>query len=179
MESHWGNRDPVAKGGDLKGANAKRGTRMRTVEFGDEVWCLDIALVLPGVLFVAIALPLDEELEPIRSHATIQHPFNFEVFLTLTKHRWRWGHWLSARDGVVRSQGQIDNWEDRVQATQGLRKAKAIGLQPHPTLYCIGPKSSMSQLLRRTSGVYVTGIKIDLVARCEDGSRFALAVVVR
>jgi hypothetical protein len=35
---------------------------MWTVEFSDEVWCFDITLVLPGVLFIAIALPLDEEL---------------------------------------------------------------------------------------------------------------------
>jgi hypothetical protein len=117
MESHWWNSDPVVKGGDLKGANATRGTRMRMVEFGDEVWCLDIALVLPGVLFVAIALPLDEELQPIHSHVTIQHPLNFEVFLTLTKNRWWWGHWLLPRDGVIRGRGQLDDWEDRMQAT--------------------------------------------------------------
>jgi hypothetical protein len=111
MESHWGNRDPIAKGGDLKGANATRGTRMRTVEFSDEVWCLDIALVLQGVLFVAISLPLDEELQPIRSHATIQHPLNFEVFLTLTKNGWWWGHWLLPRDGVSQGRGQLDDWK--------------------------------------------------------------------
>jgi hypothetical protein len=87
MESHWGNRDPVAKGGHLKGANATRGTRMQAVEFRDEVWCLDITLILPGVLFITVSLPLDEELQTICSHATIQHPFNFEVFLTLTKNR--------------------------------------------------------------------------------------------
>jgi hypothetical protein len=62
MESHWGNRDPFAKGGHLKGANATRSTRMRMVEISDEVWCFDITLVLPRVLFVTIALPLDEEL---------------------------------------------------------------------------------------------------------------------
>jgi hypothetical protein len=49
-------------------------------------------------------------------HATIQHPFNFEVFLTLTKNRWWWGHWLFTRDGVIWSRGQLDNWEDRLQA---------------------------------------------------------------
>jgi hypothetical protein len=36
----------------------------------------------------------------------------------------------------------------------------------------------MCQLLRRTSGVYVTGIKIDLVAGCKDVDRFAPAVVL-
>jgi hypothetical protein len=63
MESHWGNRDLVAKGGHLKGANAMRGTRMRAVELSDEVWCLHITFILLGVLFVTISLPLDEELQ--------------------------------------------------------------------------------------------------------------------
>jgi hypothetical protein len=87
------------------------------VELSDDVWCLDISLVLPGVLFVTISLPLDEELQTIHSHVTIQHPFNFEVFLTLMKNRWWRGHWLSPRDGVIQSRGQLDNWEHRVQVT--------------------------------------------------------------
>jgi hypothetical protein len=100
--------------GHLQGANATRGTRMQAVELSDEVWCLDIMLILTGVVFVAIPLPIDEELQTIHLHATIQHLFNVEVFLALMNNRWWWGHWLSPRDGVVQSRCQLDNWEDRV-----------------------------------------------------------------
>jgi hypothetical protein len=49
MESHWGNRDPVVKGAHPKEMNAARGIRMRAGELSNEVWSLDIMLVLPGV----------------------------------------------------------------------------------------------------------------------------------
>jgi hypothetical protein len=98
MDSHWGNRDPVAKGGHLKGVNVTKGTRMRMVEFSDEVWYLDIMLFLPGVLFITIALPLDEELQTIprmqlsRTISTsIPHPREEQVVVGALVVAWGWG----------------------------------------------------------------------------------------
>ena len=45
-------------------------------ESGNEVWGSDITLVFPRILFIAIPLPLDEELEVVCLHLVIQHLLN-------------------------------------------------------------------------------------------------------
>ena len=61
---------------------------------------MDIALVLPRVLFVAIPLPLDEELEVVRSHSAVEYLLDFEVLFTFSEdRRGRWSG-LSPRDRV-------------------------------------------------------------------------------
>ena len=68
------------------------GSWVQMVEVGDEVWGLDIALILPRILFIAVPIPLDEELKVVHLHSTVQHLLNFEMFLTLMKGRWgQWG----------------------------------------------------------------------------------------
>ena len=49
-------------------------------EVCNKFWSLDIALVLPGILFIAIPLPLNEELQIICSHLAVQHYLTLKCF---------------------------------------------------------------------------------------------------
>jgi hypothetical protein len=96
------------------------------VEFSDEVWCLDIMLILPGVLFVTIALPCHQELQTIRSHATIQHPFNLKVFLTLTKNRRTGG---GGGTGCLPGMGSFGAGVNLITGKTGCKRLKDFGRQ--------------------------------------------------
>ena len=126
------------------------------VEVGDEVWGLDITLILPRILFVAIPLPLDEELQVVCLHLTAQHLHNFKMFFTLMKNRW--GQWscLSIGNWVWGSGGQLDNWEDGMEVAQEFQKVKVVGLWPHPAFNDISVKGTTCFPLQKHLGVFLT-----------------------
>jgi hypothetical protein len=75
---------------------------------------------------LVIALPLDQVLQAVVPHSTIQYRLNFILFLTVNEScGWGWCR-LSARDGIRKHGGQLDHGEDRVKAAEVGRERKAV-----------------------------------------------------
>jgi hypothetical protein len=73
---------------------------MVIVELFDEFGGVYIGLVCPAVLFVAIALPLYQELQFVSVHTAVNDTFDFVMFFACNEDRWRGRASFSARDGV-------------------------------------------------------------------------------
>jgi len=69
---------------------------------------------LPGVVFAAISLPLDEVLEPSPVLATVEDLFHFPLLFSINKYRWRVSIWFMAWYWVLQSGRQFDAIEDRI-----------------------------------------------------------------
>ena len=54
--------DEFVKGGSYNGVNTSRGTQIQVVKVSNEFRGFDITLIFPGILFIAVPLPFDEEL---------------------------------------------------------------------------------------------------------------------
>jgi len=97
------------------------------VIFRDEVWCLDIGGHLPRVVLSAETFPLNQELEPPLVPAAIQYllylPFRFSV----DDNRWQQGSWLPSWYRIIRSGGQLDHVEHRVQLSQSVGQLESVG----------------------------------------------------
>jgi hypothetical protein len=63
---------------------------------------------LPLVITLVIALPLDQVLQAVVTHSAIQYSLDLILLLTVDE-SWGWG-WrrLSARDGIRKCGGQLD-----------------------------------------------------------------------
>ena len=77
------------------------GSWVQMVEVCNEVQSLHITLILPGILFIAIPLSLDEELQVIHLHSAVQHLLDFEMFFSLMKN---WQGWAVGQP-VIGSKG--------------------------------------------------------------------------
>jgi len=97
------------------------------VIFRDEVWRLDIGGHLPRVVLSAETLPLNQELEPPPVPATIQHLFHLLLWFSIDDNRWWRGSWLPFWYWIVRSSGQLDHVEHRVQLSQSVRQLESVG----------------------------------------------------
>jgi hypothetical protein len=73
---------------------------------------------LPLIVTLIIALPLDQVLQVVVTHLTVQYSLYLILFLTIDE-SWGWG-WcrLSARDGIRMRKGQLDHREDGVKAAE-------------------------------------------------------------
>jgi hypothetical protein len=79
-----------------------------------EVQSIDLIFPFPGILFILISLPLDEELQPIVLHPAVKHLFHFKMFFTIMENRrGKWDRFLT-RNRVLQSRYQLDNREDWV-----------------------------------------------------------------
>src|SRR6267154_4521197 len=80
-----------------------------------------ICSILPTVVFVAVALPLNEVLQSSTEHATVDYRFNFILLFSVDQNGiWRWVTPTSG-DRVRRCSQQFDHWEDGVEAAHGLQ----------------------------------------------------------
>jgi hypothetical protein len=89
---------------------------MGIVELLDEFGSIYLGLVRPAILFIAVALPLYQELELVPKHATVDDAFDFVVFLPFNEDGWRRRARSSARDGVRERRQEFDYVEHRVKA---------------------------------------------------------------
>jgi len=97
------------------------------VIFSDEVWRLDIGGHLPRVVLSAETLPLNQELEPPPVPVTIQHLFYLPLQLSVNNNRWQRGSWLPSWYQIIRSGGQLDHVEHRVQLSQSVKQLESVG----------------------------------------------------
>jgi hypothetical protein len=73
---------------------------------------------LPLVITLVIALPLDQVLQAVVMHLAIQYRLDLILFLTINEScGWGWCR-SSARDGISKHGGQLDHWEDGVEAAE-------------------------------------------------------------
>jgi hypothetical protein len=73
---------------------------------------------LPLIVTLIITLPLDQVLQAVVTHSAVLYSLDLILFLTVNE-SWGWGwHRLSARDGIGMCKGQLDHWEDGVEAAE-------------------------------------------------------------
>jgi len=88
------------------------------VEGGGHIWGMYIAVHFPAVVSSIITLPLDEVLEPISAHMTVQDRFDFKLFGAINQDwRWRW-QGAVASDGVWGGGRELDDREYIVDVTK-------------------------------------------------------------
>jgi hypothetical protein len=57
------------------------------VEVNNEVGGIDITFILPGIFFIFIPFPLDEEFQLIILHMALKHLFHLKMFFTFMENR--------------------------------------------------------------------------------------------
>jgi hypothetical protein len=73
-----------------------------------------------------MALPLDQVLQAAVTHSVIQYHLDLILFLTVDEScGWGWCR-SSARDGIRKCRGQLDHWEDEVEAAEVGGKREAV-----------------------------------------------------
>jgi hypothetical protein len=94
---------------------------MGGVELRDKLRRVYVRSILPAVVFIAVALPLNEVLQPPAEQATIEHRFNFILLFSIDQN-WirRWATPTSG-DRIRRCSQQFDHWEDGVETAHRLR----------------------------------------------------------
>jgi hypothetical protein len=83
-------------------------------------------MLLPLIMTLVIALPFDQVLQAVVTHAAVQYLLDLILFLTIDE---GWGWWWrrsSARDGIWMCKEQLDNWEDWVEAAELGRENEAV-----------------------------------------------------
>jgi hypothetical protein len=77
-----------------------------------------LCMHFPLIVTLVIALPLDQVLQAVVLHLAVQYSLNLILFLTIDK-SWGWG-WCrsSARDGIRKHGGQLDQREDGVETAE-------------------------------------------------------------
>jgi len=80
-----------------------------------------IRSILPTVVFIAVALPLNEVLQPSTEHATVDYHFNFILLFSIDQNRIRRWATPTSGDRIRRCSQQFDHWKDGVEAAHGRR----------------------------------------------------------
>jgi hypothetical protein len=87
---------------------------------------MDLCVHLPLIVTLIITLELDQVLQSVVSHSTIQYRLNLILLLTIDEScGWGWRR-LSAKDGIWRHRGQLDHREDGVKAAEVRRERKVV-----------------------------------------------------
>jgi hypothetical protein len=75
---------------------------------------MELVIHMPAIVTVIIALPLDQILEAIISHSTVNDRFDL-IFICTVNECWWWRKGKSMSwDGVWESNGEFDNRKDRM-----------------------------------------------------------------
>ena len=76
------------------------------------------------------------------------------------------------------ARSQLNNIEDWVEPSHGVGKRQVVSEASNRAFDSVGTKVAVREFHRRTSGLDVTGVKVDLIARSESGCRSSALVVV-
>ena len=79
--------------------------------------------------------------------------------------------------GVWWSRSQLNNIEDWVEPSHGVGKRQVLS-EVSNMFDSVGTKAVVREFHRGMSGLDVTGVKVDLIARSESGCRSSVLVVV-
>jgi hypothetical protein len=87
---------------------------------------MDLCVHLPLIVTLVITLELEQVLQAVVTHSTIQYRLDLILLLTIDKScGWGW-HRSLARDRIRRRRGQLDHGEDGVKAAEVVRESKAV-----------------------------------------------------
>jgi len=94
---------------------------MGGVELRDKLRRVYVRSILPAVVFIAVALPLNEVLQSPAEQATIDHRFNFILLFSVDQNGIRRWATPTSGDRIRRCSQQFDHWKDRVETAHRLR----------------------------------------------------------
>jgi hypothetical protein len=94
---------------------------MGGIELRDELRRVYVCSILPTVVFIAVALPLNEVLQPSAEQATVDHRFNFILLFSVDQNGIRrWATPMSG-DRIQRCSQQFDHQKDGVETAHRLQ----------------------------------------------------------
>jgi len=98
---------------ELHASDVSRSPRVFAIELRYEFRSRDFGGRLPGIVFVAISLPLDEVLESSSVPMTVEYLFYFPLWFSVDDYGWQVVLCFLACNRVVRSQSElyyIEHW---------------------------------------------------------------------
>jgi hypothetical protein len=99
----------------------------------------------PGVVADVVALPLDQVLQEVPTHARVQYGLHFVLFLAFYKNWWRRGSCATADYRVGSSQSGLDNGEDLVQSGETWRELQTVCAMADPSVDGIWAQTTMGE----------------------------------
>src|SRR5882672_10411107 len=106
---------------ELSSAYLAWSSGMGGVELRNKLRRVYVRSILPAVVFVAVALPLNEVLQSPVEQATIDHCFNFILLFSVDQNGIRRWATPTSGDRIQRCSQQFDHWKDRVETAHRLR----------------------------------------------------------
>jgi len=148
------------------------------MELRCEFWCGHFGSRLPGIVFAAISLLLDEVLESSLVPTTVEYLLYFPLWFSIDDYR-RWVVLrLASCNRVVWGQSKLHYVEHWMELLHPVWQSQAIGHGSDPSFYYEGAESSMREFLRRACSLDVRCVKEDFVARFEHRSRSSSSVII-
>ena len=120
-----------------------QGSRMIGVELLDQPWRVYILGVLPAIVLIAVALPLDEVLESSPKHTTVEYCSDLILFVAIDQDGVRRRPTPMSMDWIRRSWYQFDHWENGVEMAHGFGQVETVCIGSDTALYNIGTQETM------------------------------------
>jgi len=98
---------------ELRASDVSRSPRVFAMELRCEFWSRDFGGKLPGIVFTAISLPLDEVLESSPVPTTVEYLFYFPLWFSVDDYGQQVVLCFLACDWVVRSRSElyyVEHW---------------------------------------------------------------------
>ena len=132
-----------------------RCTGVRVMKVGESVGGMEVCRRFPRVFADAIALPLDEVVELATHDPTIEHLFNFELFVVIDDLGRRGRSRVTTRERIGRRESELYDREDRVVTAHGEGEFKLVGSMADTRSDFEGPETSMGQFRGRSGGANI------------------------
>jgi len=150
---------------ELRASDMSQSSRVFVIELHCEFWCGHFESRLPGIVFTAVSLPLNEVLESSPVLMTVEYFLYFLLRFSVDDY----GRWvvlcLASCNRVVRGQSKLHYVEHWMELLHPMWQSQAIGHGSDPLFYYEGAESSMREFLRRARSPDVRCIEEDFVAR--------------
>ena len=144
-----------------------RSSGVLAMELRCEFWCGNFRSGLPGIVFAAVSLPLNEVLESSPVPTTVEYFLYFPLQFSVNDYR-RWVVLcLVSCNQVIWGRSKLYYIEHWMELLHPVWQSQAIGHRSNPPFYYEGAKSSMREFLQRVHSLDVRCVEEDFVARFE------------
>ena len=120
---------------------------MLTVKFFDKSWSIDVFFVDPGILFIPIAFPGNEELEFVEVDAAVKDVFKFIFQLPINDFWFRRGWEVSTRNQIFGGRKEFDDMEHQVKSSHRVWKFELVGIPTNCLFHRVEAEVAVEQLL--------------------------------
>jgi hypothetical protein len=151
---------------------------MPPVKFTGEFRGMNVPFVSPGIFFITVTLPRDEELEFSPEPPTVQDVCHFVLRFPIDDFRVWWRFRASSGDRICWCPEEFDDIEDRMESAHGEGKFEAVGILSDSSFDWIGSKVAVGQFPGGSGCGNVGTVQEDLVAWFEDWCGFPATVIV-